>query len=185
MNWRCSRLHDHRRHTIPLNDHIEATVVTVIALLDDLVSIFEPLFSERVGKFGSLLSFHQFEDFYFFQEIVIFFSLKLNSFLYDVVEGLPVKGPELALFGLANDGGCSGRVVKQSQFSERFTLSIVLQELVLRIIWAHPSSASELSRLDQIKVISIIILLNNHFARLLGHQQYGVHDGLFVLGVET
>ena len=100
-----------------------------------------------------------------------------------MVEGLPVKGPELALFGLANDGGSSGRVVKQGQFSERFTLSIVLKELVLRIIWAHPSRASELSRLDQIKVISVIILLNDNLARLLGHQQYGVHDGLFVLGV--
>ena len=107
----------------------------------------------------------------------------MDSFLNDVVEGLSVEGPELTLLGLADDGSGTGSVIEQGQLSKRLTLSVSLQELVLSVIRVHPSRASELSRLDQIKVISVIILLNDNLARLLGHQQYGVHDGLFVLGV--
>jgi hypothetical protein len=115
--WRFSFFQTLCGDTFTLYDHVEATSI-LITFLNDIFSSFKPLFFESIGQLGPLILLHHLEDAYFFQKVIILFSFDLNCPFNDMVEGVSVQRPKLAVGGLANDGGCSWGVVEKSKLSE-------------------------------------------------------------------
>ena len=79
------------RLSLAAHNHVEG--VTLGALSDHVITLFEPLLLNGISQFGSLVGFHVLENVDLGQELLVLFSLHLCAVFDDMVEGASVEGP--------------------------------------------------------------------------------------------
>ena len=86
--------------------------MALISLVDDRVSLLEPLLRECIGDAATLVPLKLLEDVDVLEEVLEALALPLHGRLDDAAEGEPVERPESGILRADGDGGGSRGTVK-------------------------------------------------------------------------
>ena len=149
-----------RSNAVPQLDEEER--VPLLALADNVLALVELLGLDDIGDLCALIGVHGVEQLDLGEEGFVSLALCDSSTLDDMVEARAIKCKEHGVrHGL--DVGGSWSVVEECEFAEGLSGLVVLQEL-----WFFPrlrgSCALQRALIDDIKEISVIVLLNHVIA---------------------
>ena len=145
-------------------------------LADDLNAGLEFEGLDGVHDFGKLVGLNGAEDLDALQERVVHVALLAvgqqgelhGGLLDDVCEGHPVERPQHTVH-LGRDGGSPGSVVQQRQLSKGLSRLVLLEQFG-RLVFGleggtrnyHLSLAGQSARLDDVQVVALVVLPNDH-----------------------
>jgi hypothetical protein len=93
----------------------------------------------------------------------------LNCPFDDVIKSVSVQAPKLARGWGADDSGGSWSVVEQGQLSKGLSRLVLLEEGLLLIWWLQELGAVQATILYQVKIVTVVPLLNNDFTFIFSH----------------
>lgn len=148
--------------------------------MDNLVSFSGLAGDEDIGDLVFFVGVSDgFKEIPIFKEFFIFFSFFHAGISDNMVEGLSIKSPELAV-AFRSDGGSSGCVIEESEFSEIFTWLIGFEIFglwLIRVLF----EAIKFTRFYDVEFISFFSLINDPFSGAEFSLFHGGHDDLLFL----
>jgi len=138
------------------------------------------MFFDSISHFRSLIMIHILKNWNLLENLFILLSFLLGGILYDMIEGSSIKGPKFTV-SVGFDCGSSWGVIKKSQFTENVSWNILLQESLLAI---NDLGAAHLSRLNDVKNLSWLTLLNDELTCGCLFGVHGINDNLQIMLVK-
>lgn len=152
--------------------------------MENLVSFSGLAGDEDISNFVFFVGVSDgFKEIPIFEEFFIFFSLFHAGISDNMVEGLSIKSPELAI-GFRSDGGGSWGVIEESEFSEIFTRLIGLEVFglwLIRILF----ETIKFTRFYDVEFISFFSLINDPLTWAEFSLFHGCHDDLLFLLIKV
>ena len=166
--------------SVSLSRDEEVQLPALITLGDNGFALLVLGILKRLRDLRSLVVVHSLEQRYLLQESLILLPLANGSVLYDMIECLPVKGVQNALF-VGRDAGRSRCVIKERELSESLSGLVLLQQSRLSVALENLRARESAAR-HNVQAFALIALFDDSLVCFGPFFLHGIYD-YFLLSV--